>query len=144
MLGLWRCHHAASSILEMIEERRVEESAASLVQLLKALHQVAIDLGSWANASLLLPWEDPTERDLFGGDPVEMQVAASWNRGLLDLQKQVELSRSSVPRPQTDEAEEPAAKNLRKKMTPRPRWKRRDSGGPGEASAPPSERSADP
>ena len=43
MLGLWRCHHAAFSMLEMIEERRVEEGAASFVQLLKALHQVAID-----------------------------------------------------------------------------------------------------
>ena len=121
MLGLWLCHHAASSIFEMIEERRVEENAASFVQLIKALHQVAIDSGSWANASLLLPWEDPTERDLFGGDPMEMQVAASWNRGLLDLQKRVELSRSSVPRPHTDEAEEPAAKNQRKNMTPEER-----------------------
>ena len=55
MLGVWRCHHAASSVLEIIEERRVEESAASLVQLLTALHQVAIDSGSWATASLLLP-----------------------------------------------------------------------------------------
>ena len=117
-LGLWRCHHAASSILEMIEERGVEESAASFVQLFKALHQVAIDSGSWANASLLLPWEDPTERDLLGGDPMEMQVAASWNRGLLDLQKRVELSRSNVPRPHAEEGEEPAAaKNVRKKMT---------------------------
>ena len=102
----------------MIEERRVEESAASFVQLLKALHQVAIDSGSWANASLLLPWEHPTERDLFGGDPMEMQVAGSWNRGLLDLQKRVELSRS-VPRPHAEDGEEPAsgANNVRKKMT---------------------------
>ena len=48
---------------------------------------------------------------------MQMQVAASWNRGLLDLQKRVELSRSSVPRPHADEAEEPAAKDKRKKVT---------------------------
>ena len=72
MLGLWRCHHGASSIFEIVEERRTEEGAAALVQLCKALHQVAIDNGTWANTALLLPWEDPTERDLCGGDDAEM------------------------------------------------------------------------
>ena len=94
MLGLWRCHHAASSVLEMLEDRRVEKGAAALVQLCKALHQVSIDGGSWANAALPLPWEDPTERDLFGGTEAEMQMASSFNKGIRDLQSRVTAARA--------------------------------------------------
>ena len=79
MSGLWRCHHAFSEVLELLEQQRVEEGAATCVQALKACHQAALDQGSWVLASTLLPWEDPLGRDAFGGDEEEMMAAAAWN-----------------------------------------------------------------
>ena len=38
--------------------RQTELLAASLVQCLKALHQVVLDNGSCSNATLLLPWSE--------------------------------------------------------------------------------------
>ena len=89
MTGLWRCHFAASHILELIEHRKMEEAGATAVQVLKAIHQTALDGGSWNSAVLLLPWDDPLQKDLFGGDEQEMMAAASWNRGIKDLQLQM-------------------------------------------------------
>ena len=89
MTGLWRTHHGISHILELLEARRVEEAAATCVQLLKSIHQAALDSGGWTLASTLLPWEDPLTREAFGGDEDEMIAAAAWSRGLRDLQAQV-------------------------------------------------------
>ena len=89
MSGLWRTHHGVSEILELIEHQQVEQAAATAVQLLKAIHQAALDQGSWSLASTLLPWEDPLQREVFGGDEEEMLAAAAWNRSIRDLQAQV-------------------------------------------------------
>ena len=89
MTGLWRCHFAMSHVLELMQNRRVEEAAATAVQVLKAIHQTALDGGSWNSSDLLLPWDDPLARDLFGGDEEEMMATAAWNRGVKDLQSQV-------------------------------------------------------
>ena len=57
MSCLWRTHHGVSEILELIDYQQVEQAAATAVQLLKAIHQAALDQGSWSVASTLLPWE---------------------------------------------------------------------------------------
>ena len=89
MTGLWRCHYGISQLLELIEHRQMEQAGATAVQLLKAIHQTALDGGSWNSAIHLLPWDDPLQKDLFGGDEQEMMAAAAWNRGIKDLQLQV-------------------------------------------------------
>ena len=103
MVGLWRCHYAVGHILELLEHRELEQAAATSVQLLKALHQTALDQGSWSNSMLLLPWDDALRADLFGGDEDEMMAAAKWNRGIRDLQSAVAAS-SRFPRAQQDDA----------------------------------------
>ena len=89
MVGLWRCHYAVAQILEHLEHRRLEQGAATCCQVLKAIHQTALDHGSWNNSMMLLPWDDALRPDIFGGDPDEMIAAAQWNRGIRDLQSQV-------------------------------------------------------
>ena len=41
MVGLWRAHYGLSEVLELLEQKRTEEAAATVVQLLKSLHQAA-------------------------------------------------------------------------------------------------------
>ena len=89
MTGLWRCHFMLGHILEKLEQGQTEQAAATCVQALKAVHQTALDGGSWNCSTLLLPYEDPLARDLFGGDEDEMMATAAWNRGVRDLQSQV-------------------------------------------------------
>ena len=105
MTGLWRCHFAMSHVLELMEHRRVEEAAATAVQVLKAIHQTALDGGSWNSST------DPLAKDLFGGDAEEMMATAAWNRGVKDLQSQVaSLSHSG---PAGHEGEEAAPRRSR-------------------------------
>ena len=68
MTGIWRAHHGVLAILELLEQRRVEEVAATSIQLFKAIHQAAPDQGGWSLASTLLPWEDHLGREAFSGD----------------------------------------------------------------------------
>ena len=89
MVGLWRTHYGLSEVLELLEQKRTEEAAATVVQLLKSLHQAVIDGGNWTLASSLLPWEDPLGRDVFGGDENELAAAASWTKSVRELQSQV-------------------------------------------------------
>ena len=46
---------------------------AMLVQMLKTLHQCAIDGGDWSNALLLWPAEDPIGAEDFGGEEAELR-----------------------------------------------------------------------
>ena len=52
-----------------------------------------------------MPWEDPNERDLFGGDDWEMSVAAGFNKGLRDLRSRVEASRKEAGYGRSPEAD---------------------------------------
>ena len=98
MVGLWRAHYGLSEVLELLEQKRTEEAAATVVQLLKSLHQAVIDGGNWTLASSLLPWEDPLGRDVFGGDENELAAAAAWTKSVRELQSQV-LKLTSGNRP---------------------------------------------
>ena len=99
MVGLWRAHYGLSEVLELLEQQRTEEAAATVVQLLKSLHQAVIDGGNWTLASSLLPWEDPLGRDVFGGDENELAAAAAWTKSVRELQAQVQKLTSGGNRP---------------------------------------------
>ena len=120
MVGLWRCHYAVAQILELLEHRHVEQAAATSVQLLKALHQTALDNGAWSNSMLLLPWDDALRPDIFGGDEDEMMAAAKWNRGIRGLQSQVSAAsrfggnQSSPDGPQAEAAGKGAGRGDRR------------------------------
>jgi len=143
MVGLWRCHYAATQILELLEHRRVEQAAATCVQLLKSIDQTALDHGSWNNSMMLLPWDDPLRPDLFGGDPEEMMAAAQWNRGIRDLQSQVGASARAAhhaPQEQADGAAEevrrrPTAQERKAAAAARARQTTQAQGGSGATGA---------
>ena len=56
-----------------------------LVQVLKALHQCAIDGGDWMSGALLVPVADPLRREEFGVTEREMQQVYSHRRAMRDL-----------------------------------------------------------
>ena len=69
-----------SEILELLEHQQIEQAAATGVQLLKAIHQAALDQGPWSLASTLLPWQDPLQREIFGGDAEEQASEETGGR----------------------------------------------------------------
>ena len=115
MSGLWRTHHGVSEILGLLEHQQIEQAAATAVQLLKAIHQAALDQWSWSLASTLLPWEDPLQRQVFGGDEEEMSAAAAWNRSIRDLQAQVSKLTGSQSQTMDHASEETGARQADKK-----------------------------
>ena len=106
MRGLWRVHWILSELLEELLAGNTQYAAAFLVQVLKCLHQVSIDQGSWATGHLLLPLEDPLAPDEFGGDPEELKLAHSYHSALQDLRK---LRVGKGPAKEETDSDEPAA-----------------------------------
>ena len=92
MTGLWRVHFALSKMLALAEMKQGDQLACVIAQCLKAVHQVALDDGSWSNAVLLLPWQDPLARDLWAGEDGEMATAARYSRAIRDLQLKVQTT----------------------------------------------------
>ena len=58
---------------------------AYVIQCAKALHQVALDQGSWANAQLLIPTPDPLGRAQFGGEETELAAVQRHRKSLREL-----------------------------------------------------------
>ena len=58
---------------------------AFAAQLAKALHQVAIDGGSWESASLMLPLPDAFQEPSFGGSERELAAVHSYRKAMKDL-----------------------------------------------------------
>jgi len=85
MRGLWRCHYMTSEILEHALRQEHEVTCALLCQLLKCLHQVALDRGSWETSQLLWVSEDVLGRDVFGGEEAEMQVVQQFQKARKEL-----------------------------------------------------------
>ena len=83
--GLWRCHYALSDILQAAVSDDKAKYLGNTMQMLKCLHQVALDNGSWHQGQLLLPDPDPLAQDEFGGDPNELQVVHKYSQALKDL-----------------------------------------------------------
>ena len=72
--------------MELLASGQAKQAEATLVQLAKAVHQCALDNGSWNNASLLLPIEDPLQRQAFGGSELELSWVNAYKAGLATLQ----------------------------------------------------------
>ena len=47
LTGLWKTHYRVSQVLELLEQKQIEQGAATRVQPLKAIHQADLALGSW-------------------------------------------------------------------------------------------------
>ena len=86
MTGLWRVHYGLSKMLSLAEMKQRDLLAATIVQMLKSVHQVALDGGGWQNAVLLRPWQDPLSKELWAGEDQEMATAARYSRAIRDLQ----------------------------------------------------------
>ncbi len=57
------------------------------MQLLRCLHQVAIDDGSWSTSALLLPAADPIDKVRFGGSYSQLEVVAAYRGAVRKLEK---------------------------------------------------------
>ncbi len=85
MVGLWKVFFALCKVLNLCENQEHELVAGTIAQLLKCLHQTALDGGHWGNASLLLPWSDPLEREQWAGEEDELEVNVKYQRSVRDL-----------------------------------------------------------
>ena len=84
--GLWTCHWHISEALTVLPDKP-DLAGAMLVQLLKALHQVALDGGSWQTATLFLIVPDPKIQSSFGGSSREQELAHQYLKAKNELLK---------------------------------------------------------
>ena len=84
---LMRIHYALSELLQTLMRGKTERAALMTVQLLRAVHQVSLDQGSWQAASLMLAHADPLERPKFGGEPQQLESIASYLKAMTELEK---------------------------------------------------------
>jgi hypothetical protein len=75
-----------SHALALLLRGKVLEGEAYLVQVLRALHQSALDDGEWESAGLLLPKADPIKKPVFGGTQSELEVIAAYKEALRKLE----------------------------------------------------------
>jgi hypothetical protein len=75
--GLMRAHFHASHCLQLSLRGQHRCAEAYLVQLCRALYQVA----------LFLPRTDPTQRDMWGGTEQELEAAAAYNEAMGKMRK---------------------------------------------------------
>ena len=87
MLGLKRVHWHLSHILAVSLGGRHAEAEAYMVQLLRAVHQSVLDSGSWHTAMLLLPGEDPCQKETFVATERELQIIAGYRDAHRRIQK---------------------------------------------------------
>ena len=85
MVGLWRCHLALQEIVQLLADRDVDHAHAFAVSFAKALHQVALDRGSWDSAALMIPVADALEEPSFGGSERELAAVHSYRKAMRDL-----------------------------------------------------------
>jgi hypothetical protein len=78
MYGLKRVHWHLSHVLTYSLAGRHAEAEAYMVQILRAIHQSVLDGGQWHTAVLLLPGEDPCQKESFGATERELQIIAGY------------------------------------------------------------------
>ena len=83
--GLHRAMNLFLEVVQLHHDRQPDQACALAIQAAKALHQVAIDKGSWENATLLIPLEEVGERSKFGGDEKELRGIYKYRKSLRDL-----------------------------------------------------------
>ena len=84
---LMRMHFALSHLLQTLLKGHVSQGALEVTQLLRAVHQCALDQGEWKTAWLLLDLADPLEKPRFGGEAQQLELVASYVRAMADLEK---------------------------------------------------------
>ena len=73
MKGSHRIHHQISKAVELSLNDQVEQGTTLLCQLLRAIHQMSIDNGSWEDASGFLPLGDPLPKPEFACEESELE-----------------------------------------------------------------------
>ena len=118
MRGLWRVHWLVSEVLQAALAEEHEYVKAYLVQILKCLHQVALDSGEWTTANLLLPTEDPLAPDEFGGEPEELQVAYNYVSAMKELKTRHDKTSSAKQESSSTEEQDDTKKPKKSKRGP--------------------------
>ncbi len=83
-----RMHFAASEALREWLNGRHHHVGANLCLILQALHQRALDGGSWHSAQLMLPGPDYLDKPEFGGDFTAMAGIAAYRKALKEIKRQ--------------------------------------------------------
>ena len=112
MAGLHEAYMLVLEIVQLHHDNQPEMAGALAVQIAKALHQVALDKGSWENATLLVPLEEAGERSLFGGDERELRGIYKYKKSLRELKS---MGAKGLPRPEDEEEPEEGEKKPFKK-----------------------------
>ena len=95
MRGLWRAHAGLQEIIQYLADGEHAQALVFACQMSKALHQVALERGSW-EIVLLIPMPDALSDPSFGGEEHELAAVRSYRRALRDLKsKQVNLDAGS-------------------------------------------------
>jgi len=106
-VGLWRVLHYLLFAMNLGALEGKPLAALALVgQVCKALHQAALNQGSWEIAALLIPLPDPAKPPQFSGTWEEMSAAANYREGMVTL-KSAGFQPSGVEKAE-DGADEPA------------------------------------
>ena len=88
MRGLHRCHYHMGHIIRLNLGGHTEEATAYACMMCRAMHQVFIDGGSWADASLMLPEDDPIDQAEFGAEERDVETLASYHQARWQLRRQ--------------------------------------------------------
>ena len=112
MRGLYRVYEELLNILETMESgKNVNWKAASdIVQLLKAIHQCALDRGEWSVACHLLESGDILSQPSFGATERELECIQSYRKGLRDLKDKKQWQHPKDGDKDEDEDGEPKPK----------------------------------
>ena len=90
---LQRLHVLLSEVLTLQLENKHEEATLQVVLGLRAIHQAALDGGSWEIAWLLTHVEDPIQRRRFGGEESQLETVAAYLRSQQELEKRARQAR---------------------------------------------------
>ena len=85
-MTMCRIHFALSHALDFGERQEYQKIVPFLGLIQQALVTAAADFGSWENASLIIPTEDPLDQDPFGGDYNDLEAVFSYRKALRELQ----------------------------------------------------------
>ena len=77
-MGLKRCHWYVSHALTHFLRGETAAGEAYLTQILRGLHQVALEGGGWDTACLLLPGHDPCSREPYGCTEEDLHTIAAY------------------------------------------------------------------
>jgi len=87
-----RVHTALGEVLHLQLQNKHLAATSLVVQLLKSIHQMTLDQGSWKLAWLLTFLPDPLSRPRFGGTEEELETLSSFVKSLDELEKRTSNS----------------------------------------------------